>query len=83
MKELRERHGKIEVLDGDIVRTNISKGLGFSRKDRDFGLTGTLLLGSVPGVLTGSRVAPWLPGKPLKTSLAIMFVFAGFKILIS
>ena len=33
-RELRERFGKVEVLDGDIVRTNLSKGLGFSREDR-------------------------------------------------
>ena len=32
---LKERGSKIEVLDGDIVRTNLSKGLGFSREDRD------------------------------------------------
>jgi adenylylsulfate kinase len=32
---LRERGLKIEVLDGDIVRTNLSKGLGFSKEDRD------------------------------------------------
>jgi len=25
----------IEILDGDVVRTNLSKGLGFSREDRD------------------------------------------------
>jgi adenylylsulfate kinase len=25
----------IEVLDGDIVRTNLTKGLGFSKEDRD------------------------------------------------
>ena len=25
----------VELLDGDIVRTNLSKGLGFSREDRD------------------------------------------------
>ena len=25
----------VEVLDGDIVRTHLSKGLGFSREDRD------------------------------------------------
>ena len=33
--ELRERGYKVEVLDGDVVRTNLSKGLGFSREDRD------------------------------------------------
>jgi adenylylsulfate kinase len=32
---LREKGLKIEVLDGDIVRTNLSKGLGFSKEDRD------------------------------------------------
>src|SRR5215831_18386198 len=26
---------KVEVLDGDIVRTHLSKGLGFSKEDRD------------------------------------------------
>jgi adenylyl-sulfate kinase len=33
--ELRERGQKVEVLDGDVVRTNLSKGLGFSKADRD------------------------------------------------
>lgn len=32
---LRERGCKVEVLDGDEVRTNLSKGLGFSKEDRD------------------------------------------------
>src|SRR5262245_29508710 len=32
---LRERGVRIEVLDGDEVRTNLSKGLGFSKEDRD------------------------------------------------
>jgi adenylylsulfate kinase len=34
-RELRERGRKVEVLDGDVVRTNLSKGLGFSKEDRD------------------------------------------------
>jgi adenylylsulfate kinase len=33
--ELRSRGRRVEVLDGDVVRTNLSKGLGFSREDRD------------------------------------------------
>jgi adenylyl-sulfate kinase len=33
--ELRERGSRVEVLDGDIVRENLSKGLGFSKEDRD------------------------------------------------
>jgi adenylyl-sulfate kinase len=34
-KVLRDRGLRVEVLDGDIVRTHLSKGLGFSREDRD------------------------------------------------
>ena len=35
-RRLRERGiGGIEILDGDVVRQNLSKGLGFSREDRD------------------------------------------------
>ena len=33
--ELTARGRKVEVLDGDEVRTHLSKGLGFSREDRD------------------------------------------------
>ena len=33
--QLRERGARVEVLDGDIVRTHLSKGLGFSKEDRD------------------------------------------------
>jgi adenylyl-sulfate kinase len=33
--EFRERGYKVELLDGDEVRTNLSKGLGFSKEDRD------------------------------------------------
>jgi adenylylsulfate kinase len=32
---LRERQRHVEVLDGDEVRENLSKGLGFSKEDRD------------------------------------------------
>jgi adenylylsulfate kinase len=35
VKELRGRGSQLEVLDGDIVRENLSKGLGFSKEDRD------------------------------------------------
>ena len=52
-RELRQRHGKIEVLDGDIVRTNLSKGLGFSREDRD---TNVLRIGFVADLLTRNGV---------------------------
>lgn len=34
-RSLLERNCKVELLDGDIIRTNLSKGLGFSKEDRD------------------------------------------------
>lgn len=34
-RALRERGSPVEVLDGDVVRTSLSKGLGFSKEDRD------------------------------------------------
>ncbi len=49
----------------------------------NFGLAGTLLLGSIPGVLIGSRVAPLVPGKPLKTILAVMLIFVGVRLFFS
>jgi adenylylsulfate kinase len=36
--QLRERGSKLEILDGDIVRENLSKGLGFSKEDRDINI---------------------------------------------
>lgn len=36
--ELLERGCRAEVLDGDVVRTNLSKGLGFSREDREINI---------------------------------------------
>ena len=49
----------------------------------DFSLVGSLLLGGVPGVLVGSRLAPWLPGKQLKMILAVMLIFVGARLLLA
>jgi uncharacterized membrane protein YfcA len=48
----------------------------------DFALAGSLLLGGIPGVLVGSRIAPWIPGKPLKMILACMLIFVGTRVLV-
>lgn len=37
-RELQERGCRVEVLDGDAVRTNLSKGLGFSQADREINI---------------------------------------------
>jgi adenylyl-sulfate kinase len=34
-QRLRDHGAKVELLDGDVVRTHLSQGLGFSRADRD------------------------------------------------
>ncbi len=34
-EDLRARGMKVEILDGDVIRENLSKGLGFSKEDRD------------------------------------------------
>src|SRR5215213_7592838 len=48
----------------------------------DFALAGTLLLGGIPGVLVGSRLAPYIPARPLKLILAIMLIFVGVRLLL-
>lgn len=50
---LRQRGMKVEVLDGDIIRQNLSKGLGFSKKDRD---TNIKRIGFVCKLLTRNGV---------------------------
>ena len=34
-KELQRRGRGVEVLDGDVIRTHLTKGLGYSKEDRD------------------------------------------------
>ena len=51
---LRARGTRVEVLDGDEVRLNLSKGLGFSREDRD---TNILRIGFVANLLARTGVA--------------------------
>lgn len=51
--KLEERGVKFEVLDGDIVRTNLTKGLTFSKEDRD---TNVRRIGFVCDLLTRNGV---------------------------
>jgi adenylylsulfate kinase len=53
-EELRARGRRVEILDGDEVRQNLSKGLGFSREDRD---TNIRRIGYVAKLLTRNGVA--------------------------
>lgn len=53
-RQLRARGLRVEILDGDEVRTNLSKGLGFSREDRD---TNIRRIGYVCRLLSRNGVA--------------------------
>jgi adenylyl-sulfate kinase len=60
---LRARGQRIEVLDGDEIRTNLSKGLGFSKEDRDtnirrIGYVSRLLARNGVGVITAA-ISPY------------------------
>ena len=37
-EKLKQRGQKVEIVDGDIVRENLSKGLTFSKEDRDINI---------------------------------------------
>ena len=50
---LKERGKKVEILDGDEVRENLSKGLGFSKEDRD---TNIYRIGYVANMLARNGV---------------------------
>jgi adenylylsulfate kinase len=52
--ELVARGRRVEILDGDEVRTNLSKGLGFSKEDRD---TNIRRIGYVARLLARNGVA--------------------------
>ena len=51
---LKARGRNVEILDGDVVRTHLSKGLGFSKEDRD---TNIKRIAFVCGLLTRNDVA--------------------------
>jgi adenylylsulfate kinase len=52
-QELRSQGYKVETLDGDVVRQNLTKGLGFSREDRDENIR---RIGFVANLLTRNQV---------------------------
>jgi adenylylsulfate kinase len=52
-EELRAKECQLEILDGDIVRENLTKGLGFSKEDRDINIR---RIGFVANLLTRNGV---------------------------
>jgi adenylylsulfate kinase len=53
VEQLRSRRRRVELLDGDEVREHLSKGLGFSKADRD---TNILRIGYVASLLARNGV---------------------------
>lgn len=53
-KELLSCGHRVEILDGDVVRQNLTKGLGFSKEDRDENIR---RVGFVAGLLTRNQVS--------------------------
>ncbi len=53
-RRFRQWGVKCELLDGDVIRTNLSKGLGFSKEDRDLNIK---RIGFVCHLLTRNDVA--------------------------
>lgn len=77
--KLLEHGRRISVLDGDIVRTHLSKGLGFSREDRDSNI---LRIGFVAseivrhhGVVVCAAVSPY---RSTRDQVRSMFEGANF-----
>ena len=52
-RRLAEQGRRVELLDGDVVRAQLSRGLGFSKADRDENIR---RIGYVAGLLTGHGV---------------------------
>jgi adenylyl-sulfate kinase len=76
---LRERGLRVEVLDGDEVRTNLSKGLGFSKEDRDTNVRRIAyvarLLARNGVVAIGATISPY---KDTRDQIRETFPIGGF-----
>ena len=55
-EELHARGSKLEILDGDIVRENLSKGLGFSKEESEHLLIRADLLIQVQKAIVSRRL---------------------------
>ena len=76
--ELRQRGASVEVLDGDEVRENLSKGLGFSKEDRDtnvrrIGYVAKLLSRNGAAVITAA-ISPYAEVRDQCRSMSRNFV---------
>lgn len=75
----------LRIVGSDIahaVPLTLISGLGhWYMGDVDFGLLGTLLIGSIPGIAIGSLLAPKLPERTLRMLLAAILVLVSLKLM--
>lgn len=64
-----------------VVLLPISAALAASSGHVDPGLVGLLLVGSIPGVLIGSRASALIPERPLRLSVAGLLLLTGLRLL--
>ena len=71
----------VRIIGSDIahaVPLTLLAGLGhWAMGDVDWSLCGSLLLGSIPGILIGSMIAPRLPELALRPMLASVLLLVG------
>ena len=76
----------VRIIGSDIahaVPLTLLAGLGhWYLGTVDFALLGSLLLGSIPGIITGSYAARYTPDAVMKPCLGLILAFTGIKLLV-
>jgi adenylylsulfate kinase len=75
--ELERRRHAVEYLDGDVVRTHLSNGLGFSKEDRDTNIARIAWVASrltrLGAAVVVSAIAPYEDGRAQARALVEQF----------
>lgn len=61
------------------VLVSVTSLLYITSRRAEWNLVPVLLTGSIPGVLLGSRLATYVPAKPLRTGLAALLLLTGYR----
>tara|TARA_Y100001936_G_scaffold174974_1_gene171476 strand:- start:6239 stop:7018 length:780 start_codon:yes stop_codon:yes gene_type:complete len=82
---LYPRSPTINLIGSDIahaVPLTLIAGIGHAYLGTvDFGLLGSLLLGSLPGIYIGSHIGSWIPDRILRPILAAILVIIGGRLI--
>jgi uncharacterized membrane protein YfcA len=75
------------LIGTDLVHATILLGAAGAahslRGHVEFGIVGALLVGSIPGIWLGSRLAQIVPTTPLRYALSVLLMCVGVKLLVS